>query len=343
MMRREIGSEFSIESINENNIVGIPALERGHLVFSGRTAIETVLLNENNIHKALLPSYCCDSMIEPFRRADIQVKFYSVYYDGGLKVQLNVDEDVDAILWCNYFGFIVPMPDLSTFIKRGGIIIEDITHSFYSSKQAHDQSHYLVASLRKWEPVICGGYCATRKGSLGKVPESVPDELFIKKKKAAMNLKSGYLSGEASINKDEFLHMYSETNEWLAENYSGLSIDDYSREYFKCVDFEVHRQQRIRNIRVLYEGLKNHPNIEFLFLMEKMDCPLFLPVIIHYGKRDEIRKILIENEIYCPIHWPHPNSDCESNLYDLELSLICDHRYNEEDMNRIVQVINNKI
>ena len=70
-----------------------------------------------------------------------------------------------------------------------------------------------------------------------------------------------------------------------------------------------------------------------------MDCPIFVPILT--TNREAIRKKLIENEIYCPIHWPKPNDKCESNLYELELSLICDQRYNEADMQRIVDVINN--
>ena len=34
-----------------------------------------------------------------------------------------------------------------------------------------------------------------------------------------------------------------------------------------------------------------------------------------------------------------PNSDCESNLYDIEISLVCDQRYSEADMMRIVKTI----
>ena len=77
-----------------------------------------------------------------------------------------------------------------------------------------------------------------------------------------------------------------------------------------------------------------------MFDIENMDCPLFVPVIIKNGKRDVIRKKLVDNEIYCPVHWPHPDANCESNLYEMELSLVCDQRYGREDMQRIVDVLN---
>ena len=68
------------------------------------------------------------------------------------------------------------MPDFTNFINRGGIIIEDITHSFYSIHKYNEQSKYLIASIRKWEPILCGGYCASTKSKLKYVPSRLPDE-----------------------------------------------------------------------------------------------------------------------------------------------------------------------
>ena len=98
---------------------------------------------------------------------------------------------------------------------------------------------------------------------------------------------------------------------------------------------------RRKNAKILHDGLKRHQDISFLFNVEQMDCPIFVPIIVKNGKRDYFRKILIENKIYCPIHWPKPNATCNSNIYDSELSLICDQRYNEFDMKRIIEILNN--
>lgn len=289
-------------------------------MFSGRTAIEAVLRQLPTAHTALLPSYCCDSMIVPFRAAGIDVEFYQVTWDGRLKSDINGPADI--LLWCNYFGFKNDMPEFA------GVVIEDVTHSFLSESPCHLQSDYLVASLRKWEPVNCGGYCSVE--SDGKIP---PDE-FITLKSAAMELKTEYLEKPQAEKKERFLKMFSESNHWLAENYSGGIIDSFSRDYFERVDVEGQRKIRRDNARVLYEGLKN--KVQFMFPIEDMDCPLFVPIIL--PNRNEVRTHLTKNEIYCPVHWPKPEG-CESNIYDLELSLICDQRYGIEDMKRIVSVI----
>lgn len=340
-MVKEIGSEFSYEEKQNGHGIKLTIEDAEEtFVFSGRTAIETVLKNEPAIHKAMLPSYCCDSMIEPFRRSGIEISFYSVQYENGLHIDINVSEDVDCILWCNYFGFNVPMPDFSQFIKNGGIIMEDITHSLFSVHPFHKQSHYLVASIRKWEPVFCGGYVASLQRKMKYVPYQLPQEQFISDKKKAMKDKKCFLADDSTKRKEEFLELFSKSNSWLAEKYSGLTIDQESHDYLCSVNVKEQINKRKQNARCLYQYLEQIENVECLFDKDAMDCPLFVPVIIRNGKRDYVRKKLIENQIYCPVHWPKPKENgCESNLYDIELSLICDQRYDLNDMKRMISVL----
>ncbi|BDZ78155.1 hypothetical protein [Claveliimonas bilis] len=328
-MAWEIGSEFHRVLPDRGHGLRYPIL--GSLVFSGRTAIETVLKEIIGARKAALPSYCCYSMIQPFKDAGIEVEFYPVYFENGLKIEVDIPENTDIILWCNYFGFMMSMPDLSKF---QGVIIEDVTHSLFSENPCHPQSHYLVASLRKWEPINCGGYCSSVNGKIHYEPTISPPVEYMRLKKEAMELKREYLLDFDKEKKPRFLSMFEESNHWLAENYSGLSIDLCSKDYLSTVDVGEQRRIRRRNAKVLYEGLEE--KVQFLFSIEDMDCPLFVPILLHNQK--EIKRELSLKQIYCPIHWPRPDG-CDSNLYDQELSLICDQRYNEEDMERLVSVL----
>ncbi len=325
-MTREIGSEFHKMFFDCGHGLTVPV--PGHFIFSGRTAIETVLKELPEAKTAFLPSYCCDSMIQPFRDAGIEVEFYPVNYEDGLKIA--IEKDADILLLCNYFGFNIPRPELKGF---RGVVIEDVTHSLFSVHPYHPQTDYLVASLRKWEPINCGGYCAAVNGVLHQIPITTPPQEFIEKKSAAMALKTEYLSVLDEEKKPRFRSMFRESNHWLAQHYSKLSIDPWSREYLDSVDMGKQRETRRRNAKALYKGLKN---AQFLFPEEAIDCPLFVPLLL--PNRDEVRWMLTENSIYCPVHWPKPEG-AESNLYERELSLICDQRYNEEDMERIVTVL----
>lgn len=331
-MIREIGSEFHKMPLESGHGLVLP--REGSFVFSGRTAIETVLQELPCAKKAVLPSYCCDSMIEPFRKRGIVVDFYPVEYESGLRINVKIPKDADIFLWCNYFGYRTPMPDMSEFKRRGGVLIEDITHSLFSNYLYDSQSDYIVASVRKWEPINCGGYCAAVNGELNYVPTHMPPAEFVKNKFSAMEMKREYLDCLDTDKKEKFLAMFGNSNKWLAENYSKLVIDSRSKFFLEHVDFERQKRIRCENAHVLYEGLRD--KVEFLFGEKDMECPLFVPIII--SDRDKIRKILVENNIYCPIHWPKPEGCC-SNLYELELSLICDQRYDENDMKRIVSVL----
>ena len=328
----EIGSEFHRDRIEAGSGLKLPC--NGHLGFSGRTAIETVLREISWVKKAVLPSYCCDSMIEPFRNKGIEIEFYPVDFRDEIQIEVTIPDDADVFLWCNYFGFYSKMPDMTNFICRGGIVIEDITHRLLSVNQYDPQSKYLVASVRKWEPINCGGYCASVDGELHYKPHTFPDSTFIEKKKAAMDLKKQYLQDHDEQKKKKYLSMFKETNNWLAENYSNLAIDEWSQEYLSRADIEGQRKRRIKNAQILYNGLQDR--VQFLFPPDKMDCPLFVPILLN--NRDVIRSALIANNIYCPAHWPKPKG-CESNIYDMELSLVCDQRYNDESMDRIISIL----
>lgn len=340
----EIGSEFELSNLDcYDNFPEINSIVDYRLVFSGRTAIELVLINEPNIRSALLPSYCCSSMLEPFVKRGIDISFYNVYYKEGIAIDLEIDKNVDCILWCNYFGFNTPMPNLDKFINEGGIVIEDITHSFLSDNNYNAQSHYLVASLRKWTSVYSGGYIVSRVKKLKTNNLRSPDQTFLEEKKLAMTMKSEYLNGNNDIQKDEFLRLFSKTNERLKENYSKVSIDEYSKYFLKSADYDRLRDLRRSNANVLYKELSSCKDIKFLYPIDEMDCPLFVPIILDSEIRNYLRKELIKNHIYCPIHWPRPEYGCESNLYDLELSLVCDHRYGHNEMQTIAKVIKRSI
>jgi len=138
--------------------------------FSGRIAIETVLREIPMARKAVLPSYCCDSMIDPYRKIGIEIEFYSVNFYDALNIDVTIPDDADILVWRNYFGCSTMMPEVTDFLRLGGFLIEDITYSLLSKRLYDPQSRYIVASVRKWEPINCGGDCASVDGELYHLP-----------------------------------------------------------------------------------------------------------------------------------------------------------------------------
>ena len=106
----EIGSEFwkYDGELNDNNSKFWNIGKDTKFTLSGRTSIDFVLreIIENKlVSKVYFPSYCCSSMIEPFEQLGIEVEFYDVYYNEGLKYNIELDTDCDIFFAMNYFGY----------------------------------------------------------------------------------------------------------------------------------------------------------------------------------------------------------------------------------------------
>lgn len=123
----EVGSEFSwpgeIEEKERNIILQAEHASDKKYLFSGRTAIDFVLSDIAQVSRALLPSYCCQSMIDPFLQRGIQVDFYQVYFEKeNLQYRFPKNMDYDVLLWVDYFGFYLDFPQekVRRFREMGG-------------------------------------------------------------------------------------------------------------------------------------------------------------------------------------------------------------------------------
>jgi hypothetical protein len=53
-----------------------------------------------------MPSYCCESMLQPFIDRDIKIHFYSVIPDdSGIKYLIDYKKDFDIFFATSYFGY----------------------------------------------------------------------------------------------------------------------------------------------------------------------------------------------------------------------------------------------
>ena len=329
---KEIGSEFwKINETDYNNNLKFLDIGKDYkLVMSGRTAIDFVI-NEIRSNKKVvyMPDYCCESMVKPFIDNDYQVIYYNVDLENN---KLNVDFNMDCSVFfaISYFGYNNPIMDdcINEFSKRNVIIIEDITHRLFCKNNHNDNSDYLIASLRKWFPIYTGGVAINMKTKFNSSIEKYTAATdLIKYKKEAMLLKREYMENIIE-DKQKFLDLYSQANNLFSE-YKNKLMDEESIRILKSINIDKMVQTRRKNVRVIEENVKNK-NISLIYKLSDNDCPLFVPILL--SNRDNIRKKLIEKSIYCPIHWPNFNN-FENKIYDKELSLICDQRYREKDIN----------
>ena len=149
-------------------------------------------------------------------------------------------------------------------------------------------------------------------------------------------------SGEGSKG---YLTTFSKAEDWLDSNNMPMYADPRDESLGRYLDVYEMRKSRCANAASLLNGLLGIPGITPVFTVLQDDfCPLFVPVLLNgVEERDSLRRYLIENDVYCPIHWPishlHVLDDETQLFYKKSLSLVCDQRYDIEDMQKIVELI----
>lgn len=338
----EIGSEFWIKAVPENLLT-----ERdGTYTISGRTAIDLLLqdiLKNRSVRSVYMPAWCCDSMLAPFVARDIQIQFYDICLDKQISCQHEITEHTDIFYLTNYFGYenTVSVKKVRAIKEKGSIILYDRTHSFLMEDEEYCKlANYSFASIRKWMGVVGGAVV----NGLKEKPKLL-DCPYAPIKEVAMLDKWRYLNGDASIIKEDFLNAFGAFGHHLAEDYRDYEMDALSYTLYKQEDLKVMRERRRNNAAYLHEHLKG---VFFIGELTDNSAPLFVPVFFeNKQQRDRIRKKLVENNIYCPVHWPKPQQIPEgfavNEIYDTELSLICDQRYGLGEMKEITNIFNTEL
>lgn len=339
----EIGSEFELP-YNINKKSGNGFFNDWELTYSGRTSLHLVLdeiCSEEVKRKAWLPSYCCASMIQPFIEKKLPVEFYNVDLNSEAKISREsfAPDGNDIVLSMSYFGFSDKNNNelIERCIKNSITVIEDCTHALLLKKNKFI-ADYRIASVRKWFPLASGGAIKKREGAI--VWNSIkPDSRLVRIKIDAMKKKADYLHSEQDeVKKKDYLAKYRQFNESLALNYKDRKMDNWSSSVLLRQDIEYIIETRRENASILINGIKKFDRIEPLFYeLGEDDCPLFVPILVK--DREKLQQLLVKNKIYCPVHWPRPCNKAITNLYETELSLICDQRYSSTDMIKILEII----
>lgn len=341
-MSNEIGSEFWIE----NKPKQILTEREGVYCLSGRTAIDLILqevLRKRPVKNVAMPAWCCDSMIAAFLAHGINVRFYDYGYTENTGITdyylpTDLTDSTDIFYLTNYFGYenTLNIEIVRKIKESGSVILYDRTHSFLIDDENYiELSDYSFASIRKWMGVIGGAVVD------GIDKTELKNCSYISVKEKAMKDKYRYLTGDISIKKNEFLAAFGEFGHQLAEDYCNYAMDELSYTLYKQENLQRMKQLRRENAAYIHENLKG---VQFMYEFTDKSVPLFVPVLFESKEqRDTVRKELIEQQIYCPVHWPQPKqipADYKINgIVSRELSLICDQRYGINEIKREIETI----
>lgn len=170
------------------------------------------------------------------------------------------------------------------------------------------------------------------------------NSIYVSTKTKAMELKRRYLD-EGFDDKAEFLALNKRAEELLDKKTQIFGMSHEAMKYLGSADTDEILKIRTDNFEVLKRGIKNIGWLENL-MPENAVAPLYYAVCVKM-KREYIQEEMKKKNVFLPVLWPIPQSaaaflnDEEKYIYDNMLAIPCDHRYNENDMQYIINCMEN--
>ncbi len=334
----EFGSDFHLCASSEKG-GGLTLPEDAGLYFSGRQALEALVLSQG-YKRMWVPAYYCYESLKRLHQLPIEIKFYDCTpltnpreAISGLSYRKG-----DLLMRMNYFG-------LWGFYDSGNIgvdVIEDHSHDLFGPWARKSNAEWCFASLRKTLPIADGGIiwspkhlCQDSQPSKCECNENAAEQRYL-----AMKMKADYLS-DYSIAKDKFLELFHRTEEYF-DSSPISAISDITVKILGDFDCRSWFEAKRRNFKYLFKVLKDYPDFRIL-VPENSKCSPFSLILLFdsQSKRDYVRKRLIETQVYPAILWkiPEGQSPDTVDFGNRMLSIHCDGRYSLKDMEELASKI----
>ncbi|MBD3313681.1 hypothetical protein GF345_04525 [Candidatus Woesearchaeota archaeon] len=360
-MQKPIGSEFDLPIGHifweKNPQIGryTPKNKSKKLLSSGRDSIDFLIkyfgLSEQS--RVLMPSYLCKEMLKPFHEAGIEPVFYRVKKN----LEIDIDhikkkiKDADAIIIIHYFGFPQKIEELKrTCRKSRTILIEDCAQAFLSMKGntvLGSEGDASFNSLIKILPLPDGSILTINNESSRRpvaIVGSFRHFLYTKLRYAFLLLKNIYMRMPGIMPEYFFRRSFSTTEKLMDSYPRPARMSRKSMSLLKKLDLDIIKQRRRDNFSFLLKNLKLKSLKPLFKELPEGVCPLGFPVLTK--DRDSVKRLLIDNLIYPPVHWHLPEEISKSEfpvswrISGKILTIPIDQRYSKEDMESIVKVLN---
>ncbi len=311
---KEIGGYFELEytNITVNNLHNT-ALRLN----SGRNCL-AYILQSRGYKKVHLPYYTCDVVTEQLIRYKIDFAFYHINenLEPLALPQLHANE---AFLYVNYFGI---MGHYVNLLAHTGLnLIIDNSQALFQEPVATADTFY---SLRKFAGVTDGAF------------------LYCNGPAIQLNYSTQYPGGDHLLTRKNFGARAGfdqfKANEAAFSDLKMGKMSPATEAFVSSFDFEKARLARERNFMYLHSRLGS---LNTLPIPDNKDLcgPLCYPFLV---ASNDLRKQLIEKNVFIPTLWPGlsvDNDSYEAYLVQYLLPLPIDQRYDLNDMQRIIGII----
>lgn len=287
-----------------------------------------------------LPAYSCETIVTPFIRKNLNVRFYSV---GARLDRIDADPSPgDTLLYIHYFGCRNSAANklAEEFRGKSVRVIEDCVQAALTTEIGTFGDHALI-SLRKLLPQPDGAMLASR-AAINDDAESA-DEEFISARIV------GKLQRGAAADSKVFLPLFDRSEARLAYDHP-RKMSWVSQQLLGRTDLSKVAARRVANFATISQGLAEiFPRTgiaPFLSELDVGEIPLGFPVVVERGQRDSLRQFLARRNIFCPVHWnlDHLKSVSFADEIKLSTSMLTipiDQRYDENDMSLILDALSN--
>ncbi len=314
-----IGGYFSLE---------LPMSEEFHKdalrLNTGRNCLEYIL-RARKYNKVYIPYYTCEVILEPFKKLNIQYEFYHIDILLEITNRITLEEN-EALLYTNYFGL------KQRYIEKlaeeyGPHLIVDNTQAFYAKPLEGVDTFY---TCRKFFGVADGAYLYTDKLL---EEEFEQDESY---DKMAHLLKRIDLSAEQGF--ADFRKVDAGLNNKPIRRMSKLT-----QRIMQSIDYKEIAARRRVNFEMLNKSLSVSNTLELS--LDNDAVPMVYPLLT---KRKGLRAELIDKKAFVAYYWPNvldwtASDDVEYFLAYQMIPLPIDQRYNEEDMKRVIEIVNQQL
>ena len=319
---KPIGGYFSLELNN--------GWERHHNALrlnAGRYALEYIL-KARKYSKVYIPYYICDSVLQPFKRLGVKYEFYHINEQLEPATKLHPKDD-EAVLYVNYFGLKNRQADTFCYAYRNTIL--DFTQAFYSEHgNKYDSPEWncdTFYSCRKYFGVPDGAYLYTNCLLDEELPQ---DESFERMTFLTKRIDRSPQEGYADFH----------ANDKALSTVGMRRMSKLTEAMMRGIDYTAKANRRIHNFNVLDNALRSTNRLKWN--MDEGTVPLVYPYYVDNGAA--LRQHLIDHQVYCARYWPNVLEWCRSTDWEFLLAenLVClpiDQRYDEDDMNCILEAI----